>query len=335
MTNLKSGVMELQKTVNHKITKDKLTIKQLTYFEAIVDSDFNISEASRMLNTSQPGISRQIKNMEDMLGFVIFKRTKKRLNGLTEQGEIVLRNVREIKKIMHSMHIIKDLAQKSKTGSLFIATTPNVAHYVAYSMGMPFMKRYPDMDLRLHVAPIAQINQLIKESVVHLSVVSGTPDEMSALNEVDLSYCFSWNYSLIARDNHPLLLKNKSQDLLPDEISRYPFIACSSGVSGASMIENVFTLNNVNFRVALTTPDEETVRKTVLSMKNSIGVVSVLEAVQTPKSELSVLNFKYLRTFHTYYCNCARSPAMQHPGIPYFLDMLDTSQKLNSSFFPS
>ena len=67
-----------------------MKLQQLRYLVAIVESDLNISAAADKLHTSQPGVSRQIKLLEDELGFQIFVREGRALKRLTQHGQRVV-----------------------------------------------------------------------------------------------------------------------------------------------------------------------------------------------------------------------------------------------------
>ena len=66
-----------------------MKLQQLRYVVEIVRNGNHLSAAAEALNTSQPGVSRQIQLLEQELGFEIFMRTRNRIIGLTEPGQVV------------------------------------------------------------------------------------------------------------------------------------------------------------------------------------------------------------------------------------------------------
>ena len=81
-----------------------MTLTQFKYLLSIVDNKLNITKAAESSNTSQPGISKQIKLLEDELGAFIFARKGKKITALTSFGEEVvwyakkiLQDVKEVK----------------------------------------------------------------------------------------------------------------------------------------------------------------------------------------------------------------------------------------------
>ena len=71
-----------------------MNLQQLRYLCAIVDHGLNVSAAAESLFTSQPGISKQIRQLEDELGVPIFIRQGKRLTTLTAGGEVIVASAR-------------------------------------------------------------------------------------------------------------------------------------------------------------------------------------------------------------------------------------------------
>ncbi|MEX0638429.1 MAG: LysR family transcriptional regulator, partial [Burkholderiales bacterium] len=67
-----------------------MKFQQLRYLAEVARRDLSVSAAAEALHTSQPGVSRQIKELEDELGVIIFVRHGKRLTGITEPGRAVL-----------------------------------------------------------------------------------------------------------------------------------------------------------------------------------------------------------------------------------------------------
>ena len=85
-----------------------MKLQQLRFVLAISEYDLNISKAAKHLYTSQPGVSRQLRLLEEELGINIFVRTGKQLVDTTEQGKVVLAKFSEI------MDLVSDIKESSK-----------------------------------------------------------------------------------------------------------------------------------------------------------------------------------------------------------------------------
>ena len=73
-----------------------MKLQQLKYLLAIVDNGLNITAAAERLYTSQPGVSKQLKLLEEELGLQLFIRKGKSLHGITAAGHQVIGRARLI-----------------------------------------------------------------------------------------------------------------------------------------------------------------------------------------------------------------------------------------------
>lgn len=73
-----------------------MKLQQLKYLLAIVDNGLNITAAAQRLYTSQPGVSKQLKLLEEELGVQLFVRKGKSLSGITLAGHQVISRARSI-----------------------------------------------------------------------------------------------------------------------------------------------------------------------------------------------------------------------------------------------
>ena len=67
-----------------------MNFQQLKIIREAARQDYNLTEVANMLFTSQSGVSRHIRELEDELGIEIFVRRGKRLLGMTEPGKALL-----------------------------------------------------------------------------------------------------------------------------------------------------------------------------------------------------------------------------------------------------
>ena len=127
-----------------------MNLQQLRYLCAVVDNRLNVSEAAEALYTSQPGISKQIRQLEDELGLRVFVRQGKRLTSLTPAGEVVVATARRALREIGNLKRVADEFRGEDTGVLRIATTHTQARYVLPPVLRRFADRFPNVRLVLH-----------------------------------------------------------------------------------------------------------------------------------------------------------------------------------------
>ena len=134
-----------------------MKLQQLRYLAAIVESDLNITAAAERLHTSQPGVSKQLKQLEDELGFPIFLRQGRTLTRITPAGKRVIDRAMKVLKEVQSIKRLADEQKGDGRGSLAIGTTHTQARYVLPEVIRKFRERYPQVELHLHQGTSEQI----------------------------------------------------------------------------------------------------------------------------------------------------------------------------------
>src|SRR5699024_7055165 len=106
-----------------------MKLQQLRYIVEVVNHNLNVSSAAESLYTSQPGVSKQIKLLEEELGVQIFMRNGKHFTQLTPVGEQILVLDKEILAKSSAIKVLASEAASPNKGSLNLATTYSQARY--------------------------------------------------------------------------------------------------------------------------------------------------------------------------------------------------------------
>ena len=186
-----------------------MKLQQLRYLAAIVENDLNITAAAERLHTSQPGVSKQLKQLEDELGFPIFLRQGRTLTRITPAGKRVIDRAMKILKEVQS---IKRLAEEQKgdgRGSLAIGTTHTQARYVLPEVIRRFRERYPQVELHLHQGTSEQIADMAQRDRIDFAINTGSQDMFGNLV---LLPCYRWHRRIVVPQGHPLAEGNEDHD---------------------------------------------------------------------------------------------------------------------------
>ena len=151
-----------------------MKLLQLRYLVAVVQQGLNVTAAARVLHTSQPGVSKQIKLLEDELGCQVFKREGRTLTRLTAAGQQVIDHaVRVIEEVENIRRLSADFENEQR-GSMSIATTHTQARYVLPDVIQKFRSTYPEVELHLHQGTSEQIADLAAEDRIDFSIATGS-----------------------------------------------------------------------------------------------------------------------------------------------------------------
>jgi LysR family cys regulon transcriptional activator len=244
-----------------------MNFQQLRIIRETVRQNFNLTEASAALYTSQSGVSKHIKDLEDELGVQLFIRKGKRLLGLTEPGQSLLGIV---ERMLVDAENIKRLAEdfnKVDEGTLTIATTHTQARYVLPPIVNQFKKLFPKVHLILQQASPVEISEMLLqgEADIGIATESLTTEE----NLASIPY-YQWQHSIITPQNHPLVKADKiTLELLAD----YPHITYHGGFTGRSKIDKAFEEAHLDADIVMSALDADVI-KTYVELGMGVGIVN-------------------------------------------------------------
>ena len=249
-----------------------MNLQQLRYLNEIVRQGLNISDAAEALFTSQPGISKQIKQLEEELGIEIFVRSGKRIVAITEPGKAVLAIAQ---RMLHDANNLKQVGQAfcaQDSGLLTIAATHTQARYALPPVVKQFMGRYPKVKLGLHQGNPTQIAEQVLHGEADLCIAT----ESLALYEGLVTLpCYEWHHCLITQPDHPLL---KETELTLAKIAQYPIITYDFAFSGRSKINDAFAKAGVTPDIVLSAIDADVI-KTYVELGLGVGILAEIAFV--------------------------------------------------------
>ena len=244
-----------------------MNLQQLRYLVAIVDHGLNISDAAEVLFTSQPGISKQVRQLEDELGVAIFVRRGKRFTGLTEPGKLVVERARRLVIEAAGLKRIGDEHRAHDEGSLTIATTHTQARYVLPPTIKQFTERFPKVRLLLHQGNPVQVAQFVAKAEADIGIAT---ESLADNPELVTLPCYEWNRCVIMPRGHPLA---KEKKLTIEALARHPIVTYDYSFTGASAITAAFAAKGLTPNIALTALDADVI-KTYVELGLGVGIIA-------------------------------------------------------------
>ena len=264
-----------------------MNLQQLRYLNEIVRRKLKISDAATALYTSQPGISKQIKLLEEELGIDIFVRNGKRIAAVSEPGKAVLTIAQ---RMLHDMENLKQVGQEfheQGTGHLTIATTHTQARYALPSVVNRFIKRYPNVKLGLHQGSPTQIAEQVLSGEADIGIAT---ESLSLYDNLVTLPCYEWNHCVITPLRHPLL---KEKKLTLAKIAQYPIITYDFAFSGRGKINAAFEAANIEPNIALTAIDADVI-KTYVELGLGVGILASMAFIPGRDKHLRMLDAAHL-----------------------------------------
>lgn len=244
-----------------------MKLQQLRYLVEVARQGLNISGAADALHTSQPGISKQVRLLEDELGVTVFERSGKRLTGITEPGKAVLAIAERILREAENLRRVGEEYAGEDAGSLNIATTHTQARYALPAVVSRFLQRWPKVRLTLHQGSPTQIAEWALSGGADLAIATESLDQYPALITLP---CHQWTHAVIAPLGHPIL---DAKPLSLAELSRWPLVTYDAAFSGRSRINRAFEQAGLKPNVVLTAIDADVI-KTYVGLGLGLGIIA-------------------------------------------------------------
>lgn len=244
-----------------------MNFQQLRSVREAVRRGFNLTEVAQALHTSQPGVSRQIRELEDELGIELFMRAGKRLTGLTQPGGQVLPIIERLLADADNLrHAARDFSQHD-VGQLSIAATHSQARYALPSAVRDFRQLYPQVSLNLHQGSPKQVAGMLLSGEADIGIAT---EALTQYEQLVTLPCYRWTHSVVVPPNHPLL---DGQALTLQRLARYPLVTYDAGYTGRSHIDEAFAREGLKPSIVLTAMDADVI-KTYAELDLGVGIVA-------------------------------------------------------------
>ena len=244
-----------------------MKLQQLRYLVEVARRGLNVSEAAEALFTSQPGVSKQIKLLEDELGVIVFERSGKRLTAISEPGQRILEIAERMLREADNVKRVGEEYAGGDSGSLVIATTHTQARYALPYVVKSFIDRHPKVRLSMHQGSPTQIAEWTISGEAGIAIATEALDQYPRLVMLP---CYQWEHCVIAPDGHPVLAE---KTLALTTLAKWPLITYDAAFSGRSLINKAFERAQLTPNVVLAAIDADVI-KTYVSLGLGLGIIA-------------------------------------------------------------
>lgn len=244
-----------------------MKLQQLRYLAEVVRRGLNVSEAAEALHTSQPGVSKQIRALEDELGVQVFARHGKRLVAVTEPGKAVIAIAERILAEAQNLRRAGQEYANDELGTLTIAATHTQARYALPKAVAAFKRRYPKVELVLHQGNPTQICDQVVAGEADLGVAT---EMISTWPELVSLPVYQWNRCVVVPAKHPLL---KARPLTLEQLAQYPIVTYDFAFANRSLVQKAFENRGLRPHVVLSAQDSDVI-KTYVELGLGVGVLA-------------------------------------------------------------
>lgn len=264
-----------------------MKLQQLRYIVEVLNNNLNVSATAESLYTSQPGISKQVRMLEDELGIQIFGRSGKHLTHVTPAGQDVIKIAQEILSKVEGIKAVAAEHTRPDQGKLNIATTHTQARYALPKVIRRFIEKYPAVSLHMHQGGPQQISEAAAKGQADFAIAT---EALHLYQDLIMLPCYHWNRSILVPPNHPL---TKLDEVTIQDVARYPLVTYVYGFTGRSRLDQAFNEAGLEPQIVFTATDADVI-KTYVRMGLGIGVVATMAYEKPKDSDLVAIDAAHL-----------------------------------------
>jgi LysR family cys regulon transcriptional activator len=276
-----------------------MKLQQLRYIWEVAHHELNVSATAQSLYTSQPGISKQIRLLEDELGVEVFARSGKHLTRVTPAGETIIEKAGEILRIVESIKQVAQEFSNEQKGSLSVATTHTQARYALPPVIENFISRYPDVSLHMHQGTPIQIAEMAADGAVDFAIAT---EGLELFGDLVMLPCYKWNRCIVVSKDHPLA---NVTNISLEDVANYPIVTYVFGFTGRSKLDEAFMHHGLAPKVVFTATDADVI-KTYVRLGLGIGIIAQMAYDAELDSDLVALDASHLFESSTTMIGCRR-----------------------------
>ncbi len=244
-----------------------MNLQQIRYVREIARRKLNLSAAALALHTSQPGVSRQVRELENELGVDVFVRQGKRLTALTPAGERVIEIAERLWAEVENLKRVGQEFTRAEHGTFVIAATHMQARYILPSAIKLFTTKYPDVRLSIHQGSPRDLANGVIAGEADIAIATETLDRFPELITEPL---YRWHHCVVVPKNHPLTREKK---LTLARIAAYPLVTYDAAFTGRTALDETFADASVPINVVLTAIDTDVI-KTYVRHGLGVGIIA-------------------------------------------------------------
>ena len=265
-----------------------MKLQQLRYIVEVLNHNLNVSSTAESLYTSQPGISKQVRMLEDELGIQVFGRSGKHLTHVTPAGRDVIEIAQQILAKVESIKAVAKEHTLPDQGKLNIATTHTQARYALPPVISGFMQKYPKVSLHMHQGTPQQISEAASRGDADFAIAT---EALHLYNDLVMLPCYHWNRSVIVRQDHPLLQLGRKVQV--EDVAQHPIVTYVFGFTGRSELDRAFAAKGLEPKIVFTATDADVI-KTYVRLGLGVGVIASMAMDKELDKDLVAIDASHL-----------------------------------------
>ena len=265
-----------------------MNFQQLRSVRETVRQGFNLTGVAAALHTSQPGVSRQIRELEDELGIELFHRAGKRLTGLTPPGQAVLPIVERLLLEADNLKRAGEDFASTGRGTLTIAATHSQARYALPPAVRDFSAAHPEVVLHLHQGSPKQVAEMLLSGEADIGVATEALAQYDSLVALP---SYRWTHAVVVPKGH--VLAQERDTLTLERLAQFPIITYEHGYTGRTHIDEAFARRGLPLNLVLSAMDADVI-KTYVELGMGVGIIASMAFDEARDVALHAIDARHL-----------------------------------------
>ena len=270
-----------------------MNLQRLRYLREIARRDLNLTAAAAALHTSQPGVSRQILELEEELGCQIFERRGRRLASLTEPGRAALAIAERVLDDVEALRRVGREWTDSAAGTLTIATTHTQARYTLPAVVAKFRQDHPRVAVTLRQGDPDQVVRSVIEGKADLAIAT---EAVSQVEQLRATPFLEWSHVAVMPPEHPLateFIKQSGGTISVANLAQFPLLTYDAAFAGRNTIDLVFADAGLTPEMAISALDADVI-KTYVRLGLGVGLIASVAFDPIADQPLIALDCRHL-----------------------------------------
>ena len=298
-----------------------MNFQQLRIIREAARRDCNLTDVANALYTSQSGVSRHIRELEDELGIELFVRHGKRLLGMTEPGKELLKIAERMLGDADNIRRLASAFANRQNGRLHVATTHTQARYALPRAVKAFRQHFPDVQLELQQGGPDEIVRLLQSGEADIGVSSEQLEQSE--NLVAFPY-YTWHHCILVPADHPL---TRIGQLTLAHLAEWPLITYQTGLTGRARVDEAFANAGLQPEILLTAQDSDVI-KTYVELEMGVGILADMAFDPRHDLGLAKLDASHLFATHTAWIGLKKGQ-YQHNFVWEFIRLCNPALSLS------
>lgn len=245
----------------------RLRLRNLQMLLSLAETG-NMSQSATLLNTTQPGLSKWLKDLEDDIGLPLFERQARGLRP-TPYGESLIEHARRIEAQLDSARDDLQAMRDGGSGLVVVGTSGASSADTVPLAVLHLLQRQPRAQVRLVETTMDRLMSQLARSEIDIVVGRSAPELQDPQIRAESLYMEPIHF--VARPRHPLAMRG---DVTWQDLRAYRWVVWPRGTPIRNALEGALASAEQSLPADIVESNSTVLNLTLLNNSDMIGLAS-------------------------------------------------------------